>query len=191
MRAGVFWRLTGRQRPSTAFGLIARQLRTRFEQAFEPAAPTSMTFRRHLSGVRHSPTTAPTRGRSLSDRATMELRDVTEAWDRAMVANDPDAIGLYMTDDWTIVGPDGSMNTKQPFLELVRSGLLTHNVMESHDLDVRVYGDAAVVLARGISGGAYDGQPFHMVERVSSMFIRRGGSWRCVLTHLSRLDQPG
>jgi [ribosomal protein S5]-alanine N-acetyltransferase len=109
------------------------------------------------------------------------------AWDRAMVTNDAAAIGRSMADDWRIFGPDGSAGTKASFLALVRSGELTHDVMESHDLEIRIYGEAAVVTARGVSGGQYRGEPFHLVERTSCVFIRQDGEWRCVLTHLSHL----
>ena len=34
----------------------------------------------------------------------------------------------------------------------------------------------------------YRGQPFRLVERVSDVHVRQDGRWRCVLTHLSRLD---
>ncbi|MGH7571561.1 MAG: nuclear transport factor 2 family protein [Gemmatimonadota bacterium] len=112
-----------------------------------------------------------------------------KAWDRAMVANDPDAIGAYMADDWAIVGPDGRVGDKARFLELVRSGDLTHDVMETHEPSIRIYGDAAVVTARGVSGGQYRGEPFHLVERVSCVFARLDGRWSCVLTHLSELAQ--
>ena len=104
-----------------------------------------------------------------------------------MITNDADDIGRYMADDWTIVGPDGSVSGKQRFLDFVRSGALTHDVMESHDVDARFYGYTAVVIARGISGGAYQGHPFHLVERVSSVFVLHDDRWRCVLTHLSEL----
>jgi ketosteroid isomerase-like protein len=126
----------------------------------------------------------------MSDADRESLLRTIDVWDRAMVSNDVDEIGRYMAGDWTIVGPDGSIDGKARFLELVRSGVLTHEVMESHDMDVRVYGDAAVVIGRGISGGTYNGQPFYLVERVSSVFLRREGSWNCVLTHLSRLERP-
>jgi ketosteroid isomerase-like protein len=116
-----------------------------------------------------------------------ELVAVTHEWDRAMVENDADAIGRYMADDWVIVGSDGRVGDRATFLELVRSGALSHDVMKSHDLDIRLYGDTAVVLARGISGGKYQGRPFREIERVSCVFVRTGGRWRCVLTHLSRL----
>jgi ketosteroid isomerase-like protein len=123
----------------------------------------------------------------MDNKAARELIDVSNEWDRAMVGNDADAIGRYMADDWIIIGPDGSLCDKATFLGLVKSGVLSHDVMESHDMKVRVYGDAAVVTARGVSGGKYQGQSFREVERVSCVFVRQGGRWRCVLTHLSRL----
>jgi ketosteroid isomerase-like protein len=119
-----------------------------------------------------------------------ELIALAREWDRSMVENDADAIGRYMADDWVIVGPDGRVGDRATFLGLVESGALTHDVMESHDLEVRRYGETAVVLSRGISGGKYQGQPFREVERVSCVFVRAAGRWRCVLTHLSRIP-PG
>ena len=123
--------------------------------------------------------------------AVQALMRVEEEWNRAMVANDAEAIGRYMADDWTIIGPDGSVSDKPTFLGLVKSGALTHDVMESDDVTVRVYGDTAVVTARGVSGGKYRGQAFRAVERVSDVFVRQDGQWRCVLTHLSRIAPPG
>ena len=125
----------------------------------------------------------------MNDTAATALARISGDWDRAMITNDADAIGRFMHDDWIIIGSDGSVGGKARFLELIRSGSLTHDVMESHDLDVRMYGDAAVVIARGVSGGTWEGQRFLLNERVSSVFIRSGSEWRCVTTHLSRLDQ--
>jgi ketosteroid isomerase-like protein len=120
-------------------------------------------------------------------RVREELIEVANQWDRAMVENDADAIGEFMADDWTIIGSDGRVGDKASFLALVKSGILSHDVMESHDAKVRLYGDTAVMTARGISGGRYQGQPFREVERTSCVFVRQGGRWRCVLTHLSRI----
>lgn len=116
-----------------------------------------------------------------------ELIAVATEWDEAMVQNDADAIGQYMADDWTIVGSDGTMSDKRTFLTLVRSGALSHDVMSSEDIRIRIYGNTAVLLARGVSGGRYQGQPFREVERSSNVFVKQEGRWRCVLTHLSRL----
>ena len=116
-----------------------------------------------------------------------EVMAVATEWDRSMTENDADAIGRYMADDWTIIGSDGSVGDKATFLELVRSGVLTHDVMTSEDMHIRIYGDTAVTVSRGVSGGTYRGQPFREVERVTCVFVRQERRWRCVLTHLSRL----
>ncbi|MGH8458586.1 MAG: nuclear transport factor 2 family protein, partial [Nevskiales bacterium] len=111
----------------------------------------------------------------MDDKASKELIDVANEWDRAMVGNDAEAIGRYMADDWIIVGSDGGQCDKATFLGLVKSGALSHDVMESEDLKVRVYGDTAVVTLRGESGGKYQGQAFREVERVSCVFVRQEG----------------
>ena len=94
-----------------------------------------------------------------------ELLAVVRAWDRAMVQNDPEAIGRFMADDWTIIGSDGTISDKAAFLGLIRSGMLSHEVMFSDDITVRMYGGAAVITARGVSSGVYQGHPFREVER--------------------------
>ena len=125
--------------------------------------------------------------KSTIDNAERELLSVVQAWDQAMVQNDADAIGHYMADEWTIIGSDGTSSDKASFLALIRSGALSHDIMQSEDVTVRVYGDAAVVTARGVSGGLFRGQRFRELERQSNMFVREGTQWRCVLTHLSRI----
>ena len=93
----------------------------------------------------------------------------------------------YMADDWVIIGPDGSMSDKGTFLELVKSGVLSHDVMDADDIEVRVYGESAVLTMRAVSGGQYRGQAFRAVERVSDVYVKPAGEWKCVLTHLSRI----
>ena len=109
-----------------------------------------------------------------------ELIGVAKEWDRAMVENDAEAIGRYMAEDWTIIGPDGRVGDKATFLQLVKSGALTHDVMESEDFNVRVYGETAVVTARGVSGGKFQGQAFREMERSSCVLSgKRGGGGAC------------
>ena len=54
----------------------------------------------------------------MSKKTEEELPGVMDEWDRAMVENDVEAIGRYMADDWTIIGPDGSVGDKATFLGL-------------------------------------------------------------------------
>lgn len=105
-----------------------------------------------------------------------------------MVSNDAEAIGRFMADDWLIVGADGGTTDKATFLEHVRSGRLMHDTMTTVDVRVRRYGNVAILLATGVSAGMFEGRRFHELERQSNVLVRTNGDWRCVLTHLSRLE---
>ncbi len=113
--------------------------------------------------------------------AETALLALEQQWDLAMVGNDADEIAGFMANDWVIVGADG-ITTKSAFLESVKSRLLTHNRMDSDEMVVKVYGDAATIISRGTSAGVYDGQPFELYEWSLSVFIRSGAQWQCVAT---------
>ena len=103
-----------------------------------------------------------------------------------MVENDAEAIGRFMADDWTIVGSDGKVGDKTTFLALVKSGALSHDVLTSEDMNVRVYGDTAVVnhlLTRTTQERSF-------VFRVTDVCVRRGGRWQLVNRHITEVPPP-
>ena len=116
-----------------------------------------------------------------------DLSATAHAWDRAMTTNDAEVIGRFMAEEWLLVGTDGSINGKGGFLSLIASGDLTHDVMTSDDLILRIYGDSAILIAKGVSGGTFKGQAFREVERSTNVFVRRNNGWICVMTHLSKI----
>ncbi|QDB79022.1 nuclear transport factor 2 family protein [Georgenia wutianyii] len=114
-----------------------------------------------------------------------EMRGVLDAWAQAIVANDADRIGAYAAQDWVLVGTGGTVDRRQ-FLDLVRSGRLTHEEMGFEVLDVRELGDVVVVLAHGTNSGHWEGRSFHEDEYTTDVFARDAdGAWRCVVTTLT------
>jgi ketosteroid isomerase-like protein len=114
-----------------------------------------------------------------------ELLKVEKGFVDAIAKNDLDAIERFVTDDWIIINADGGIIDRERFLEVIKSGTLTHEMMESDDMRVRVYGDSAVVSALTRSKGKFMGQEFITHERSTDVFVRRDGQWRCVLTQLT------
>jgi ketosteroid isomerase-like protein len=103
-----------------------------------------------------------------------------------VVSNDADAVGPFLADDWVMVGPDGRIIDKSRFLEVIKSGVLSHEMMESDDLTVRLYGSTAIVTALTVSKGKFMGQDFASCERATDIFVRQDDRWRCVFTQLTR-----
>jgi ketosteroid isomerase-like protein len=115
-----------------------------------------------------------------------ELLKLEEAFAEAIVRNDVEGIERLVTDDWIIIDPNGEIVDRTRFFDVIKSGALTHDTMESEDFRVRVYGDSAVVTAITSAKGKFMGQEFSTQERATDVFVKRDGRWQCVLTHLTR-----
>jgi ketosteroid isomerase-like protein len=114
-----------------------------------------------------------------------ELLKVEKGFVDAIAKNDLEVIERFVTDDWIIINADGGIIDRERFLGVIKSGALTHEMMESEGIRVRVYGDSAVVSALTRSKGKFMGQEFTTHERSTDVFVRRDGQWRCVLTQLT------
>ena len=123
----------------------------------------------------------------MDDKGRQELVALEKAWAQAFLRNDAEAIGRHVAQDWTIITPDGNVLDGSTFLGLIKSGDLTHEVMDFADTSVRVYGDTAVVTARATTKGSFQGHPFSESERSTDIFVKQDGQWKCVLTQLTRI----
>ena len=121
--------------------------------------------------------------------AEEELLKVEKEFAETIVNNDLEGLGRVVADDWIIIDPNGEIVDRARFFEIIKSGSLTHEIMESDDLRVRIYGDSAVVTAVTRTKGKFMGQEFSTQERATDVFVKRDGRWRCVITHLTRFPK--
>lgn len=105
---------------------------------------------------------------------------------KAVVSNNADAIGKFLADDWVIIDPDGGIIDRARFLDVINSGMLSHNLMESDDVQVRSYGDCAIVTALTRTKAKFAEQEFMTQERATDVFVRRAGRWQCVFSQLTK-----
>ncbi len=121
--------------------------------------------------------------------AEEELLKLEKEFAEAIVKNDLKGIGRLVTDDWIIIDPNGEIVDRPRFFEVIKSGALTHDMMESEDFRVRIYGDSAVVTGVTRTKGKFMGQEFSTQERATDVFVKRDGRWQCVLTQLTRFTK--
>jgi len=124
-----------------------------------------------------------------TSEAEEDLLNVEKEFADAIVQNDPEAIGRFVLDDWIIIDRDGGILDRARFFEVIKSGVLTHQMMESEDLRVRVYGHSAVVTGLTRTKGKFMWQDFSTRERATDVFVKRDERWLCVLSHLTRLTK--
>lgn len=124
----------------------------------------------------------------MSDEIRKEIEKVSAEWEEAIVANDAEAIGRFMADDWVIVGDTG-VTTKNDFLAVVASGDLTHDTFKGEIHSVKQYGDAVVVTGRVRNSGDWQGYKFTSDEWTTDVFVLRDGRWRCVHSQITAVKQ--
>ena len=119
------------------------------------------------------------------DAVQREILDFAESWAKAIASNDAETIGGFMSDDWVIVGENGTTN-KPDFLSWISSGDLTHETMEMvGEARIRIYGDTAILTARVTNNGHYKNQPFSADEWTTDVFRQLEGHWSCVLSQVT------
>jgi ketosteroid isomerase-like protein len=118
-----------------------------------------------------------------------ELLKLEKEFAQAVAKNDVEAIDGFLADDWVIVEPDGGIIDKARFLGVIKSGALSHEMMESTDWRVRLYGNSAVITGLTTSKGKFMGQDFTSCERATDVFVKQGNRWRCVFTQLTRIKE--
>jgi ketosteroid isomerase-like protein len=113
-----------------------------------------------------------------------ELTAFAALWDKAMVSNNADEIGSFLSDDWIIIGADG-ITTKSSFLHWIATKVVTHHTMDTDQQEVRIYGDMGILISRGTSAGTYYEENFNLYEWSTNVFKKTEGQWSCVLTMLT------
>ena len=116
---------------------------------------------------------------------TAELTLVEDAFNTAMISNDVSRIAACVADDWVLVTPEVGIVARARILQTIESGDLSHDTMTKEVIRVRVYGDIAVVTARGQNTGLFRGHPIAADEWVTDLYRRIDGHWLCILTHLT------
>src|SRR6185503_41723 len=107
-----------------------------------------------------------------------ELRDLVRAWDEASVKGDAATLDRLLADEFTFVGGV----RKAAYLESVkvRSADTYVESAVSDELQVQVYGDAAVVTGVDTIKGKSGGQAYENKYLYMDVWVKRAGRWQCV-----------
>jgi ketosteroid isomerase-like protein len=121
---------------------------------------------------------------------TTRLEEIQRELATAWVARDRATIERLIAPDWTVTHVEGQRLTRP---EVFRMMFETDaNQMEPStvdEIDVRLFGDAAVVTGRTHARGSLSGVPYDMRLRFTDVFVRRSDQWQAVASHATRIER--
>ena len=98
---------------------------------------------------------------------------------------DAAALERIYADDFIGVGPSGTVRTKPQVISDFASGDLKFQSITTDDVQVRVYGNAAVETGLSTMNGQDKGRTVPRDTRFTRVSIKQQGHWRLVANHYS------
>jgi ketosteroid isomerase-like protein len=122
-----------------------------------------------------------------TDATAQALMDLENKWVDALVKADSAALDTIFADSYVDSDEHGHRSDRQGVLAVLKSGELKMTSIKLSDMQVHVYGYAAVVTGSAAQAGSFNGQPLTATIIFTDTFVKRNGKWRAVASHRSAL----
>ncbi|HSK71345.1 MAG TPA: nuclear transport factor 2 family protein [Pyrinomonadaceae bacterium] len=128
---------------------------------------------------------------NLDDAEVIELlRGIEERLAAAWVEGDRSFIEQILADDWSVTDLTGRVLTKAEVLEEAFGSKDRQVIsMRIDDINVRLFGDWAIVTGRTQAAGEYQGEVAEVTLRFTDVFVNRNGRWQVVASQATLLNQ--
>ena len=93
------------------------------------------------------------------------------SWNQAELHNDSHAVDMLLADDFVMTVADGYTLNKSAMLASVRDTSYHPDVLQSSNMEVHMYGDAAIVTGTYLEKGKDKGKPFERRGRFTDTWI--------------------
>jgi len=131
-----------------------------------------------------SPFLAICQTKSSDTNKDLEVRRVDGEFHKAFRLEDASALERLLTEKFIWTHSTGNIQTKATILANIKSGKMQYESVETDDVDVSVYKNAAVV--NGRSTRRYPGKDIFWI-RYTAFYIKEKGKWRAAAFHSSHL----
>jgi uncharacterized protein (TIGR02246 family) len=106
-----------------------------------------------------------------------EIRTLEDERNRAILKGDAAALERMTADDYTFITLRGELRTKSEIVKGFQSGSFKYDSRTISDLNIRVYGDTAIVTGRSTQKGSENGKDYSGDYRFTRLYVKEKGRW--------------
>ncbi|HEY5883407.1 MAG TPA: DUF4440 domain-containing protein [Pyrinomonadaceae bacterium] len=118
-----------------------------------------------------------------------EIRRLEREWFDSYISGDRAAFDRIVADDVVITYGNGRVGNKSEAMVEIKTAADSSYSLTSDEIQVRVYGDTAVVTGRVTEKGTFNGRNVNSQSRYTDVWLRRNGRWQVVAAQNTRLPQ--
>ena len=124
-----------------------------------------------------------------------QLKQMEDDWQKATRTKDAALLKRIIAEDWVATDDKGKILNREQYISQTiasRSSVSSSNpdVIQSNenfDMQVRVYGDTAVVTGGSKEKGTRNGTAYTDTYRWTDVFVKRGGRWQAVVSQWAKV----
>jgi len=128
-------------------------------------------------------------GKKSAGGAEDQIKALLNQSRQAVLKGDTSYLEKNAAEDYSRVGPDGKRVSKSDWINAIKSGDVKMESVETSDVKVRVYGNAAVATYAADVKGTNKGQDISGHNQITRVFVKQAGKWEEVAFHSTRASQ--
>jgi len=124
---------------------------------------------------------------AFADDAVDQVKKADHQWAEATLHRDAAALNKILADDLKYVHGNASIQNKKEFIDSLKSGDLLYHTIDYQELDVRVFGDSAVLMSKLALSINMNKQEQKFGVRFLRVYVKRNGAWQLWAHQATRL----
>jgi len=125
----------------------------------------------------HATTPEPPCEAEVVHTAQEEIKQIERERNEALLKGDAATLDRMTSDDYTFINQRGELRTKTEILTGFKSGTFKYDARQISDLEVRVYGDSAVVTGHAMQKGVENSKDYSGENRFTRVYVKQKGRW--------------
>jgi ketosteroid isomerase-like protein len=124
---------------------------------------------------------------AFADNAVDQVKKTDHQWADATLHRDTAALDKILADDLKYVHGNASVQNKKEFIDSLKSGDLLYHTIDYQELDVKVFGDSAVLTSKLSLNITMNKQEQKFEVRFLRVYVKRKGTWQLLAHQATRL----
>jgi ketosteroid isomerase-like protein len=116
-----------------------------------------------------------------------QLKQMEDDWQKATRTKDATLLKRIIAEDWVAIDDNGKTLTREQYISQTNANPDVVQSNENFDMQVRVYGNTAVVTGGLAEKGTRNGAAYSDTYRWTDVFVKRGGHWQAVVSQWAKV----
>lgn len=117
-----------------------------------------------------------------------QLKTLHEQGRDAALKGDDSFFEKYLSEDYVGIRADGSLATKDQYIQMLKSGAIKYETIDERDVKVSLYGDTGIVNVLAFLKLMVNAKPITGMQRATFVWVKQESNWKEVFFQATQVS---